>query len=83
MAADVVGSAALAISLSFPRGVYSGGTLGLSEDLPAHARVYEAFVAAAAGGPAARPEGNVLVAIDKHSVCSPLPLARIARRADG
>lgn len=66
MAADVVASGALAISLTFPRGVYSGAALGLAEDIPAHARVHEAFVAAAAGGPAARPEGNVLVAIDEH-----------------
>jgi CRISPR-associated protein Csb2 len=66
MPTDMVESDALAISLAFARGVYSGAVLGLAEDIPAHARVHEAFVAAAAGGPAARPEGNVLVAIDEH-----------------
>ncbi|MCD6727009.1 MAG: type I-U CRISPR-associated protein Csb2 [Solirubrobacteraceae bacterium] len=59
-------SQALAISLTFPRGVYSGAVLGIAEDVPEHARVHEAFVAAAAGGPTANEEGNVLVATDEH-----------------
>lgn len=66
MPAEVHVSGALAISMTFPRGVYSGGVLGVAEELPEHARVHEAFVAAAAGGPMARAEGNVLVAPDEH-----------------
>lgn len=66
MSPDVIASDALAITISFPRGVYSGAVLGVAEDLPAHSRVHEAFVAAAAGGPAARAERNVLVALDEH-----------------
>ncbi len=63
---DVLAHGALAISLTFPRGIYSGAVLGIAEDLPEHSRVHEAFVAAAAGGPAAQAQGNVLVAADEH-----------------
>lgn len=63
---DVLASGALAVSLVFPRGIYSGAVLGVAEELPEHSRVHEAFVAAAAGGPAARAEGNLLVAADEH-----------------
>jgi CRISPR-associated protein Csb2 len=64
--AGMLASGALAISLEFPRGIYSGAVLGRAEELPEHSRVHEAFVAAAAGGPTARTEGNVLVATDEH-----------------
>jgi len=57
---------ALKISLTFPRGAYSGAEQGVAEDLPSHARVYEAFVAAAGGGPWAVRDGRVLVACDEH-----------------
>ncbi len=66
MPATVKVPGALAIGLTFARGVYSGATLGVAEDLPEHSRVHEAFVAAAGGGPMARPQGNVLVALDEH-----------------
>jgi len=56
----------LAIELTFPRGTYSGSELGTPEELPSHARLYEALVAAAAGGPWATPSGRVLVACDAH-----------------
>lgn len=56
----------LKVSLEFPRGAYAGGDLGAPEELPSPARVHEAFVAAAAGGPWAQPDGHVLVAIDEH-----------------
>lgn len=59
---------ALRITLSFPRGVYSGSELGAPEELPSPSRVYEAFVAAAAGGPrATRDERDerVLIATDE------------------
>lgn len=57
---------ALAISVTFPNGVYSGSDLGAAEDLPAPSRVHDAFVAAAAGGSWASPEGRVLVASEEH-----------------
>jgi len=56
----------LAIEVAFPRGVYSGSAFGAQEELPDHARLHEAFVAAAAGGPAATPGGRVLVARADH-----------------
>lgn len=58
--------APLRISVTFPLGVYSGADHGSPEDLPAPARLHEAFVAAAAGGPWARLDGRVLVASDAH-----------------
>lgn len=56
----------LAISVTFPNGVYSGSDLGAAEELPAPARVHEAFVAAAAGGSWATADGRVLVAAERH-----------------
>lgn len=55
---------ALRITLVFPGGIYSGSQLGAAEDLPSPSRVYEAFVAAAAGGPSAERRDRVLVARD-------------------
>lgn len=57
---------ALRITLTFPSGVYAGADMGVAEDLPSHARVHEAFVAAAAGGPWATAQERVLVACDEH-----------------
>jgi len=56
----------LRISVTFPLGTYSGADNGSPEELPAPARLHEALVAAAAGGPWARPDGHVLVASDEH-----------------
>ena len=53
----------LKIAVTFPHG-YGGGTLGVPEEVPSFARLHEAFVAAAAGGPGARADGRVLVADD-------------------
>lgn len=53
---------ALRITLVFPGGIYSGSQLGAPEDLPAPSRIFEAFVAAAAGGPYANRKERVLVA---------------------
>lgn len=56
----------LNISVTFPQGAYSGATLGAPEELPSPARVHEALLAAAAGGPWATADGRVLVARDDH-----------------
>ncbi len=64
MAANTPGP--LRISVTFPLGTYSGADNGSPEELPAPARLHEAFVAAAAGGPWSRPDGHVLVASDAH-----------------
>ena len=56
----------LRISVTFPHGSYSGAEHGAAEELPSPARLHEAFVAAAAGGPWAQPDGRVLVARDDH-----------------
>lgn len=58
--------AALEIELTYPNGIYSGSSLGTTEEVPSHARLHEAFVAAAAGGPWADVEGRVLVATADH-----------------
>ncbi len=50
------------ISLAFPTGIYSGAEQGQAEELPSPSRVYEAFVAACAGGPGASRSNRVLVA---------------------
>jgi len=55
---------ALLIRVRFPAGVYRGGDLGRSEELPSPARLHAAFVSAAAGGPTALPDGPVLIASD-------------------
>jgi CRISPR-associated protein Csb2 len=60
------GRGTLRISVTFPQGAYSGSDHGSAEELPAPARLHEALVAAAAGGPWARPDGRVLVACDEH-----------------
>lgn len=59
-------SRTLQISVSFPQGCYSGSDQGSPEQLPSPARLHEAFLAAAAGGPWARADGRVLVARDEH-----------------
>lgn len=56
----------LRISVAFPLGSYSGSDAGTAEDLPTPARLHEAFVAAAAGGSWAVPDGPVLVARADH-----------------
>lgn len=56
----------LQVSVTFPQGAYSGAEHGSAEELPSPARLHEAFVAAAAGGPWAQPDGRVLVALDEH-----------------
>jgi CRISPR-associated protein Csb2 len=56
----------LRISVTFPHGAYSGSDHGSAEELPAPARLHEALVAAAAGGPWARLDSRVLVACDEH-----------------
>lgn len=58
-------SAGLRIGLTFPAG-YSGANGGEPEELPSFARLHEAFVAAAAGGPWAEVDGRVLVASAEH-----------------
>jgi CRISPR-associated protein Csb2 len=57
--------AALLISVRFTAGAYRGGDLGRPEELPSPARLHAAFVGAAAGGPDARVDGAVLVAVDR------------------
>lgn len=57
---------ALLIRVTFPRAAYSGGELGTPEELPSPARVHAAFTSAAAGGPWARVDGQVLVAHASH-----------------
>lgn len=56
----------LRITVRFPQGSYSGSEHGAAEELPTPARLHEAFVAAAAGGPWGVPDGRVLVARDEH-----------------
>lgn len=56
----------LQISVTFPQGAYSGSELGAAEDLPSPARLHEALLAAAAGGPWGVPDGRVLVAHEEH-----------------
>lgn len=56
----------LRISVRFPNGAYSGSDLGMPEDLPGPARLHEALVAAAAGGPGAERDGRLLVAPERH-----------------
>jgi CRISPR-associated protein Csb2 len=55
----------LKISLTFPRG-YEGDELGTPEDLPSAARLHEALVAAAAGGPWAEVGGRELSPCPEH-----------------
>lgn len=62
MADDTV----LEISVTFPQGAYSGSELGAAERFPSPARLHEALLAAAAGGPWGVPDGRVLVACDRH-----------------
>lgn len=56
----------LEISVVFPQGAYSGAELGAAETVPSPARLHEALLAAAAGGPWGIPDGRVLVACDRH-----------------
>lgn len=58
--------AALLIQVAFPRAAYSGGDLGVPEELPSPARVHAAFASAAGGGPYAEADGRVLVATERH-----------------
>lgn len=58
----------LQVSVTFPQGSYSGAEHGSPEELPSPARLHEAFVAAAAGGPWAQVDGRVLSARDDHRV---------------
>lgn len=53
---------ALLIGVAFPRGAYSGGDLGIPEDLPSPSRLHAAFVGAAAGGPWAVADDRILTA---------------------
>lgn len=59
-------SRTLQVSVSFPQGCYSGSDQGSPEQLPSPARLHEAFLAAAAGGPCARADGRLLRARDDH-----------------
>jgi CRISPR-associated protein Csb2 len=56
----------LQIAVAFPLGAYSGSEYGTAEELPSPARLHEALVAAAAGGPWALRDGRVLVAREAH-----------------
>jgi CRISPR-associated protein Csb2 len=56
----------LQIRVTFPHDYYSGAEFGAAEDVPSFARLHEALVAAAAGGPWADVDGKVLVARDDH-----------------
>lgn len=58
----------LRITVTFPLGYYAGAEQGAAEDLPAPARLHEAFVAAASGGPWSRRDDRVLVPLDEHRV---------------
>jgi CRISPR-associated protein Csb2 len=55
----------LLIGLTFPLG-YSGSDAGTPEELPAHARLHEALLSGAAGGPWAEIEDRVLVPCPEH-----------------
>jgi CRISPR-associated protein Csb2 len=55
----------LLIGLTFPRG-YSGSDAGTPEELPAPARVHEALLSGAAGGPWAEIQDRVLVPCPEH-----------------
>lgn len=57
---------ALQVSVTFPQGSYSGAERGSPEEMPSPARLHEAFVAAAGGGPWAQVDGRVLSARDDH-----------------
>ncbi|MGA8353619.1 MAG: type I-U CRISPR-associated protein Csb2 [Solirubrobacteraceae bacterium] len=56
----------LQVSVTFPQGSYSGAEHGSPEEMPSPARLHDAFVAAAAGGPWAQVDGRVLSARDDH-----------------
>ncbi len=86
---------ALLIDVTFPRGGYSGSDLGVAEEIPSPARLHAAFVAAAAGGPAATRQERALIAgeaerratnwLEDHSpiaisVPHTRPITRSARR---
>lgn len=58
----------LQVSVTFPQGSYSGAEHGSPEEMPSPARLHEAFVAAAGGGPWAQVDGRVLSARDDHRI---------------